>query len=106
MDEYILILVTVGSLTEGEKIGKALIEEGLAACVNILPGVTSIFRWKGDVFSEGEQLMLIKSRKALFHKIKDRVMNLHSYDVPEIIGIPITLGSPDYLKWIDEATKR
>jgi len=105
MDRYILVLVTTGSPEEGERIGKGLVEAGLAACCNILPEVRSIFQWKGEVCSEKEVLLLIKSKESLFNKLKESVKGLHSYEVPEIIAFPISLGSADYFKWMDEVIK-
>lgn len=105
MDRYILVLVTAGSYEEGERIGKGLVEAGLAACCNILPDVTSIFQWKGEVCKEKEVLLIIKSKGSLFNKLKESVKRLHSYEVPEIIAFPISLGSADYFKWMDEVIK-
>ncbi len=99
---YILVFVTAGSADEGGRIGRALVEEGLAACANIIPGIRSIYRWKGEVCDDEEVLIMIKSKATLFERLKKRVKELHSYEVPEIIAFPITLGSPDYLRWIDE----
>ena len=101
---YITIFITVGSAEEGENIGKALVEERLIACVNIIPGIRSIFHWEGKICDEEELLLIAKSKEGLFHKIKERVIELHSYDVPEIIALPIPWGSEDYLKWIGEVT--
>jgi periplasmic divalent cation tolerance protein len=105
VENAVLILVTVSSLQEGEKIGEALVKEGLAACTNLVPGIQSIFRWKGEICREGEVLMLIKSNESLFDELQYRVKELHSYDVPEIIALPIILGSLEYLKWVDEVLK-
>lgn len=106
MEKHILILVTVSSKNEGEMIGEDLVKEGLAACTNLVPGVKSIFKWKGELCKEDEVLMLIKSKDSLFEELKNRVIDLHSYDVPEIIAIPIALGSADYLRWLDEMLKK
>ncbi|MFQ5901927.1 MAG: divalent-cation tolerance protein CutA [Thermodesulfobacteriota bacterium] len=105
MDKYILILVTAGSSEEAERIGAKLVEEKLAACTSLIPNIKSIFSWKGKLCKEAEVLMIIKSRETLFPKIMDRVKELHSYEVPEIIAFPILFGSDDYLKWMDEETE-
>ncbi len=99
---YILVFVTAGSAEEGGRIGRALVEEGLAACSNLIPGIRSIYRWKGEVCDDEEVMIMIKSKATLFERLKKRIKELHSYEVPEIIAFPITLGSPDYLRWIDE----
>lgn len=101
---YITILITASSEEEACKIGKTLVEERLVACANIIPKIRSIFSWKGEVCDENEVSMILKSKGSLFQQIKERVKTLHSYDVPEIIALPIHLGSEDYLDWIDEVT--
>lgn len=103
MENYMLILITASSLQEGEKIGAALVEKGLAACCNIIPEIKSIFRWKGKICKEKEVLLLVKSKASLFEDLKKKVKKLHSYEVPEIIAFPIETGLKDYLKWMDEA---
>lgn len=102
---YIVIFITASSEEEAEKIGKTLVEERLTACANIIPQIRSIFHWEGKICDEREVLLIAKSKESLFEMIKDRVIELHSYDVPEIIGLPIHSGSADYLNWIDEVTK-
>jgi periplasmic divalent cation tolerance protein len=105
LEKHLLILVTVSSENEGERIGETLVKEGLAACTNLVPGVKSIFKWKGEMCKEDEVLMLIKSKESLFEELKNRVIDLHSYDVPEVIAIPIIFGSADYLRWMEEVLK-
>ena len=104
-NKYVVILITVGSDEEAVNIGKTLVEENLVACANIFPQISSIFHWKGKICDEREVLLCVKSRASLFKKIKERVIGLHSYDVPEIIALSIHLGSEDYLSWIDEVTE-
>ena len=106
MKDYILVLITAGSMGEGEKIAGALVEEGLAACCNIIPGIKSVFKWKGEVCKENEALLIVKSKASVFKKLEERVKKLHSYEVPEIIAIPIEAGLKDYLKWVDEVVKK
>ncbi len=105
MKKYILVLITASSLQEGERIGSSLVEEGLAACCNIIPEIKSIFKWKGKLCKEKEVLLLVKSKTSLFKKLEDRVKKLHSYEVPEIISFPIEAGLKDYFKWMDGVLK-
>jgi len=102
---YLVIFITLSSEEEAEKIGKTLVEERLTACANIIPKIRSIFHWDGKICDEREVLLIAKSKESMFQRIKERVIRLHSYDVPEIIGLPIRSGSEDYLDWIDEVTK-
>ena len=101
---HIVIFITAPSTDEAETIGRTLVEEKLAACANIVPGVNSIYRWKGKIESSKEALMIVKSRSSLLDRIIARVKELHSYSVPEIIAMPIAGGSSDYLNWIEEST--
>ena len=105
MKDYILVLITASSMEEGEKIAGALVEEGLAACCNIIPGIRSVFKWKGEVCKENEALLIVKSKASVFKKLEERVKKLHSYEVPEIIAISIKDGLQAYLNWMDEALK-
>ena len=100
--DYILVIVTASSEGEGEKIAGSIVKDGLAACCNIVPRIKSIFKWKGEVCTENEVLLLIKSKASLFNRLRDRIKELHSYEVPEIIAFPISQGLPDYFKWMDE----
>lgn len=100
--DYILVIVTANSDEQGEKIGTTLVQEGLAACCNIIPNVKSIFKWKGEVSAEKEVILFIKSKAFLFNRLRDRIKELHKYEVPEIIALPISQGLPEYFKWMDE----
>jgi len=102
--EFALVLVTTGSQEEGECIARALVDSRLAACVNIVPGLRSIYRWEGRIWDEGEFLLLIKTRMSLFEQVEGKVKEMHSYEIPEIIAIPIVLGSKTYLSWLGEST--
>lgn len=104
-EEKIVVLITAPSKDEAEKLGTMLVEKSLAACVNIISGVTSIFVWEGKPCREEETLLLIKTRKSLFQPLCEAVLGCHSYSVPEIIALPILAGSPAYLKWIEDATQ-
>lgn len=102
---HIVVLVTASSKEEANKIAQGLLEEKLAACVNILEGLESRFWWQGKIDSAKEALLIIKTRKALFNKLAKKVKSLHSYTVPEIIAFPIISGSKAYLDWINDCTK-
>jgi len=100
-DEFIIVLITVPSMQVGEQIAEALVTQRLAACVNILPGVRSIYTWKGALQCEDEQLLLVKTRRALFEgRLLPAVKSLHPYETPKIIALPLALGDPAYLDWI------
>ena len=103
MDDPVVVMVTASSEEEAEAIGKQIVEEGLAACVNRLPGLRSIFVWQGELCDECEVLLIMKSQRSYVRRIVQRVKELHSYEVPEIIALPIIGGSEDYLKWIEES---
>ena len=105
-DKKVIIFITASSREEAENIGKVLVEERLAACCNIVDNISSIFRWKGEICRESEVLMLVKSTSGLFDDIVKKVKGIHSYEVPEIIAIPIIYGSEEYLKWVEEEIKR
>lgn len=102
---FSVVLVTVGSPEEGEKIGRSLVEKQLAACVNVIPGITSIYKWKGEIEKDSECLLVIKTKFHLFSDVKEEVLNGHSYDLPEIIELPIQNGFSEYLDWIDDNIK-
>ena len=104
--EFVVILVTAASAEEAARIGRALVEERLAACANVVGPITSIYRWQGSVEEASEHLMLIKARAADVDRIATRVRALHGYEVPEIIALPIRGGSPAYLAWLAESTGR
>jgi periplasmic divalent cation tolerance protein len=104
LTDKIVVLVTCGSAKEARRIARALVEKRLAACGNILEApVRSIYRWKGKVETAKEYLLFIKTSRRRFKALQDEVKRLHSYDVPEIIALPIASGSPEYLKWISES---
>ncbi len=100
----IVVFITAPGEEEAAGIAKALVEEKLAACVNIIRGIRSIYRWEGKVEDEPEALMVVKSREGLFEKLSGRVRELHPYSVPEVIAVPITRGLKEYVDWIGEAT--
>lgn len=102
--EYIVIYCTVPNRKEGREIAKALVENHFAACVNIVDKIESIFSWDGELCEEKEALLIIKTRKELFTKINHTIQKLHSYNVPEVIALPITESDETYLKWIEHET--
>ena len=99
--DYCVVLVTVSSESEAKTIARALVEERLAACVNIIPGLTSIYRWEGQVCEDRELLLLIKTQGEKVTALRDRIGHLHSYAVPEVIALSISVGSARYLDWLD-----
>lgn len=103
--EYIVVFITAPTEDEAVKIGKTLVEEKLAGCVNIIKGIRSIYSWQGKVEDEPEILIIVKTKKELFHELEKKVKSLHSYTVPEIIGIKIDRGYEGYLNWLNEVTK-
>jgi len=102
---HIIILITTKDKKEAEKISKLLIKNRLAACVNIVNGVKSLFWWQGKVDQAKEALLIVKSRKEKFAKIAKLVKANHSYDLPEIIAIPIVSGFKPYLNWINDSIR-
>jgi periplasmic divalent cation tolerance protein len=103
---YCVILVTSKDVEEAERIANKLLEEKLAACVNILKDVQSLFWWDGNIDRTGEVMLVIKTRRNLFNKVAKAVKMAHSYDVPEVIALPIVAGDAPYLKWINSSTKK
>ncbi len=101
----VVIFVTAANKKEAKMIASALIKEKLAACVNIIEKVHSLFRWQGKVDMACETLLIVKTRKTLLDKLIKKVKSLHSYEVPEIIALPIICGDKKYLKWINESTR-
>ena len=107
MTDKIVVLVMCGSRKEARKIARVLVERRLAACVNEIGApVRSVYRWKGKVETAKEFLLVIKTTKRRFAGLRDAVRELHSYEVPEIIALPMAEGSEAYLNWIDESVKR
>ena len=98
---HCLVLCTVPDRETGGRIARTLVEESLAACVNIQDGLTSVYRWQGEIQTDAEALLLIKSRLDRFDALARRLRALHPYELPEIIAVPITSGLADYLAWID-----
>lgn len=102
---YLVVLITCPDLKEGKWIGEILLKERLAACVNILPHVTSFFWWSSKLHKSDEVLLLVKTKKKVLRKLIKRVKETHQYENPEIIALPIIGGSKEYTKWIEDETK-
>ncbi len=102
----LVVLVTCPKRTVAERIARRLVSEGLAACVNVVPGLTSTYRWQGKICRDSELLLIIKTRRKLLQTLIDRVRALHPYTVPEVIALPLVGGSPAYLAWVEDATRK
>ncbi len=101
----VVMLSTAGSREEADRIAAALVDERLAACVNVVAPVTSIYRWRGAVDRAEEVLLVVKTRRALVARVAARIRDLHSYELPEAIAVAIEGGSPEYLAWIAGETQ-
>lgn len=100
------VLTTVGTEEQANLIAGELVSRGLAACVNVVPGVRSVYRWQGEVVSDGELLLIAKIRESDFEAVAAAIRELHSYDQPEVLALPVSAGDPGYLAWIAEVTDR
>ncbi len=106
-NDKVVVLVTCGSAEDAGLIAEGLVEQRLAACVNVLESpVRSVYRWKDSVETATEHLLLIKTARRLLPKVEAEVERLHSYDVPEFIALPIAMGSPSYLGWMEECLSK
>ena len=103
-EQRLIVLCTVPDEAAGEALARALVADGLAACVNLLPRVTSVYRWQGQVETDSELLMIIKTRQGVYQRLEQRLVALHPYELPEVIAVPITEGLAAYLSWVDEMT--
>jgi periplasmic divalent cation tolerance protein len=99
-----VVLVTTASREEAERIARLLLDQRKVACVNIVPGVQSLFWWHGKLDSAEESLLIAKTRMSLVARVVDLVRGAHSYTIPEVIALPIVVGNDDYLEWIDQET--
>lgn len=102
MTDEIVIFVSCPA-SDSDRIASKLVEERLVACVNIVPAITSVYRWQGEICRDSEQLLIIKSARNMWQTLERRVVELHPYDVPEIISWPIENGYAPYLNWINES---
>jgi len=105
IERFQMVLTTAGSDAQAESIARALVERRFAACVNIVHGVCSVFRWKGEVTREEEKLLLIKTSSSMLDRVRETIRELHSYETPEMIALPVEDGDPDYLEWLSESLK-
>ena len=106
MAEYLVMLSTAPSIEEGERLAKELLNRKLVACVNLIPRIRSLYWWEGKIEEDDEVLIIAKTRKELTQEIISLVKELHSYEVPEVLFLPVEGGNPDYLRWVDDSTKR
>ena len=106
MTDKIVVLSSCANSDEAARIARSLIEGQLAACVNIAPGVRSIYRWKGNVEDASELLLFIKTSRSLLGAVQAEIERLHSYDLPETIALQVVDGSERYLEWLDDSLKR
>jgi periplasmic divalent cation tolerance protein len=103
--DALVVLVTAPTPERAAEIARALVEERLAACGNVVQGVRSIYRWEGKVHEDAEALLVLKTTRARFDALRDRVLALHPYEVPEVIALPVEAGSARYLAWIADETR-
>jgi uncharacterized protein involved in tolerance to divalent cations len=103
MPGHAVVFCTAGTEAEASRIAGALVERRLAACVNVVPGIKSTYRWEGAVRTDSEWLLLVKTRRDRFEEIRAAIRELHSYDVPEIVMLEIADGDAPYLAWIDDS---
>lgn len=103
MSQHLVVLSTVARAEDAERIARALVERRLAACVSVVPGLVSIYRWKGNVERDDERLLVIKTRRERLAPLREAIAELHPYELPELLALPVEAGSPDYLEWLDES---
>ena len=103
--DFVIVLTTFPGDQDAEPLAKALVDEQLAACVNVLPVMRSIYRWKGVTERADERQLVIKTTSLLLHDLEARLKALHPYEVPEFLVVPILDGSRDYLSWLSESTR-
>ena len=103
--EVLLVFCTCPDEETGARIAESLVIERLAACVNRLPALTSVYLWKGRVERETETLLMIKTTNDRFDALRERLCELHPYELPEVIAIPVTQGLPEYLRWVHTCTR-
>lgn len=104
MTDVLVVLVTAPGADEAARMARTLVEERLAACGNVLPGLRSIYRWKGEVQDEAEALLVLKTTRQRFPALRDRILAIHPYEVPEVLALPAEAGSERYLAWVESET--
>ena len=105
MSEYMQVFVTIGDESKAEEIAGKIVEKRLAACVQITGPVTSVYRWEGKMNRDREWLLIFKSSKKLYNELEGEIKRLHTYDVPEILALPVEDGNKDYMGWMDRELK-
>jgi len=105
MNVYLVALVTVPSTDVGRDVARALLDRKLAACVNIVPSISSFYTWEGEICVDEELLLIVKTTESAFDELASTVKDIHPYDVPEIIALPLAAGTKDYLDWIQEVVR-
>jgi periplasmic divalent cation tolerance protein len=103
--ELCVVLATVPDAEVGRRLARTLLEEGLIACANLVPAVVSLYRWEGEVQEEGEALLLLKSRMELVPRLLERIPELHPYELPEVLALPVAGGLPAYCRWVLDETE-
>ena len=101
MTDKVIVLSTCPSREEAKRIARGLVEERLAACVNVVDGVLSVYQWQGSVHESDEVMLVVKSRRDLLGRLQERLAGMHSYEVPEVMAIPVAEGLPAYIEWMD-----
>jgi periplasmic divalent cation tolerance protein len=104
MTDVLVVLVTVPTADQAAELARALVEARLAACGNIVPGLRSIYRWEGKVHDEAEALLVLKTTRGRYAALRDRILALHPYEVPEVLALPVEAGSARYLAWVGAET--
>lgn len=104
MEEAVVALITAPDEETAASLARAFVDAGVAACVNLVPRVRSIYRWQGEVCDEAETLMVVKTRRALVDRLQARLLEAHPYETPELLVLPVAHGAPAYLAWIAEVT--
>jgi periplasmic divalent cation tolerance protein len=105
VSEHVVALSTVGTAEDAERLARALVERRLAACVNVVPGLVSVYRWQGAVEREEERLLLIKTRAERVDALRRALVELHPYELPELVVLDVRDGHPPYLAWVDESVR-
>jgi periplasmic divalent cation tolerance protein len=106
MDEAIVVVTNLPDAATAMALARRIVEERLAACVNVMPGVQSIYRWQGKLEEASEVTILIKTVRSRYEAVEAAIRSLHPYDLPEVIALPVTAGLPAYLAWLEEETKK
>lgn len=98
--EIIIVFVTVPGLREGSRISRAILKSRLAACVNVIPGVQSMYQWEGKIVRDKEAMLVMKTTRLRYRELEQKIKKLHPYEVPEVIAIPLICGSSQYIEWV------